>query len=379
VVDDTPANLALVTAVLKAAGHRVRAVPSGALALKAAAAEPPDVVLLDVSMPEMDGFEVCARLKADERLRGIPVLFLSALSEPLDKVKAFSSGGVDYVTKPFHVEELEARVATHVGLRRLQLRLEARNRELAESYARLQALEEMRQKLTRMIVHDLKSPITGALLSATYVREEARLEGDVATAMDAVIASFDVLGRMALDMLDVASGQQGALTPRLERVRVADLFEGIAASARATARQARRTLAFEVAADVPEVMADRELLRRVLENLLDNAFKYSPDEGEIRVEAALAGSGAYAIRVRDRGPGVPPEQRERMFQLGARLERDGDRHARTSRGLGLAFCRMAVEAHGGEIRVEDDAPAGTTFALRLPIDPAAPRADQGAT
>jgi putative two-component system response regulator len=102
VVDDTPVNLTLVANVLRGKGYRVRAVPSGALALKAAEAEVPDLVLLDIMMPGMDGFEVCRRLKENERLRGVPVIFLSALSETLDKVKAFSVGGVDYLTKPFH-------------------------------------------------------------------------------------------------------------------------------------------------------------------------------------------------------------------------------------------------------------------------------------
>ncbi len=124
VVDDTPANLKLLQEILQAKGHRVLAFPGGKMALNAAAKNPPDLILLDITMPGMNGFEVCERLKADEALKEIPVLFISALSDADDKVKAFSLGGVDYVTKPFQVEEVHARVETHLRLRRMQIELE---------------------------------------------------------------------------------------------------------------------------------------------------------------------------------------------------------------------------------------------------------------
>jgi len=124
VVDDVPANLTLLAGMLKEKGHRVRPVPSGKLALKAVENEPPDLILLDITMPEMNGFEVCQKLKADTRFRDIPIIFISALTDTLDKVQAFSSGGVDYVTKPFQFDEVEARVETHLKLHRYQSQLE---------------------------------------------------------------------------------------------------------------------------------------------------------------------------------------------------------------------------------------------------------------
>ena len=132
IVDDTLANLSLLAQMLKQDGLKIRPVPSGKLALHAATIAPPDLILLDINMPEMDGFEVCRRLKADENLRAIPVIFLSALSDTSDKVAAFRAGGIDYVTKPFQVEELRARVETHLKLRRLQRRLEEQNERLQE-------------------------------------------------------------------------------------------------------------------------------------------------------------------------------------------------------------------------------------------------------
>jgi PleD family two-component response regulator len=130
IVDDAPANLQVLAGMLKDRGYKARPVPSGKLALLAAKAHPPDLILLDINMPEMNGYEVCERLKADDQLKGIPVIFISALNEQLDKVKAFAIGGVDYLTKPFQMEELHARVATHLKLRRLQIELEEYRRHL---------------------------------------------------------------------------------------------------------------------------------------------------------------------------------------------------------------------------------------------------------
>src|SRR5271165_531131 len=136
-VDDAPANLQVLAGMLKDRGYKARPVPSGKLALLAARRDPPDLILLDINMPEMNGYEVCECLKADDTLMGIPIIFISALTEPLDKVKAFSIGGVDYLTKPFHMEELHARVETHLKLRRLQIELEEHSRHLEAARERL--------------------------------------------------------------------------------------------------------------------------------------------------------------------------------------------------------------------------------------------------
>ena len=156
VVDDTIENLRLLSDLLGEQGYEVRAVTSGRQALQAVEHDPPDLILLDITMPEMDGYEVCRRLKATERSKDVPVIFLTALTDTADKVRAFDAGGVDYVTKPFQFEEVLARVKTHVALRRAQA-------ALADSYTRLRALEQLRDDLVHMIVHDMRSPLTALL------------------------------------------------------------------------------------------------------------------------------------------------------------------------------------------------------------------------
>ena len=171
VVDDTPANLRLLSQMLTDHGHKVRAVLSGSHALAAAQAAPPDLILLDLRMPEMDGYEVCARLKADERTRDIPVLFISALGEADDKIKAFTAGGVDYITKPFQLEEVLARVQTHLALRHLYRRLQATNAELL---TRLEELQERNQDLdafAHTVAHDVRNPVSQVVGFSQLLRE----------------------------------------------------------------------------------------------------------------------------------------------------------------------------------------------------------------
>ena len=172
VVDDTIANLKLLAGMLRSEGYSVRPVASGAQALRTASRRCPDLILLDITMPEMDGYEVCQRLKQDEALAGVPVIFISALSELDFKVKAFASGGVDYVTKPFQIDEVKARVETHLGLRRLQQQLEVRNAELDATNVALKQMQELREELIHLIVHDLRAPLSGMLLSLSMLQED---------------------------------------------------------------------------------------------------------------------------------------------------------------------------------------------------------------
>jgi two-component system sensor histidine kinase/response regulator len=367
-VDDTPENLGFLAAMLKRAGYRCRAVPSGALALRAAAAEVPDLVLLDITMPGMDGYEVCRRFKASEALRDVPIIFLSALADTTDKVTAFAAGGIDYVTKPYQVEEIGARVETHLSLRRLQRQLEAKNEELARSNARLERLEQVRQGLVQMLVHDLKNPLAVVQSLAQAARAELATAGEPAQTFEEIEHMSKVMTRMVLDVLDVAHAGEAGLAPRLAPEAPWELLGEARDEMRAMASAAGKLLVVEAAPDLPpRVTVDRELFRRLLENLLDNALKYAPRGTAVRLELGGDGPHHYRVAVRDEGPGVPTEMRERIFEPYARLDRDVARSARVSRGLGLAFCKLAAECLGGRVWVEDNVPAGSAFVVRLPI------------
>jgi sigma-B regulation protein RsbU (phosphoserine phosphatase) len=177
VVDDTPANLQVLAGMLKDRGYRVRPVPSGKLALLAAQRDPPDLILLDINMPDMNGYEVCERLKADGELAGVPVIFISALTEPLDKVKAFATGGVDYITKPFQMEELHARVETHLKIRGLQVQLEHANARLARVNGRMSRDLRAAAKIQRTFLPRAAPKVPGLEFAWSY-RPCDELAGD---------------------------------------------------------------------------------------------------------------------------------------------------------------------------------------------------------
>ena len=197
VVDDTPANLQVLAGMLKERGYKVRPVPGGKLALLAAQRDPPDLILLDINMPDMNGYEVCGHLNADERLKGIPVIFISALTEPLDKVKAFATGGVDYITKPFQMEELHARVETHLKLRRLQLELEETNARLERANRRMSRDLEAAAKIQKTFLPCAASTVAGTQFAWDYQPCD-ELAGD----------GLNIIplggGRVALYILDVS-------------------------------------------------------------------------------------------------------------------------------------------------------------------------------
>jgi two-component system, sensor histidine kinase and response regulator len=356
VVDDTLPNLELLSEMLKARGYRVRPVPSGDLALQAAQSNPPELILLDIHMPEMDGYEVCERLKADEKLQDIPVLFISGLSEITDKVKAFQVGGADYITKPFQFEEVEARVATHLELRR-------QRRQLLESFEQLQKLESLRDDLTHMIVHDLRTPLTN-IIGNLQTLQEADFDRELTQEFVpvAVEAGQTLLG-MVNDLLDISKLEAGQMALEMTEFPVAEVIEAALGSVRGLAEQKGLELSADVAPPDLRLHADEEKIRRALTNMLGNAVKFTR-EGSVQVQARADDQGVL-ISVTDTGEGLPQADLERIFEkFGQVGTRSGGR--RMSTGLGLTFVKLAVEAHGGKVWVESEVDQGSTFHVRLP-------------
>jgi signal transduction histidine kinase len=355
VVDDTIENLRLLASMLSEHGLEVRPVTSGRQALQAVAADPPDLVLLDITMPEMDGFEVCARLKAAEASRDIPIIFLTALTDTADKVRAFAAGGVDYVTKPFQLEEVLARVKAQLALRSAQ-------RELAESYRRLQGLERLRDDLVHMLVHDMRSPLVALSMGLALLENAPEpLSPEQATTLRLAIETTHDLNRMANDLLDVNRLEEGRMP--IDRSEV-DLT-GIAADVRALLCQIDRHRHIDLDSDGPvHARCDRSLIRRVLENLTGNAIKHTPRGSRVSIRVERR-DGRARVAVHDQGAGVPESARERIFEKFGTVEtrRNETYH---SAGLGLAFCKLAIEAHGGVIGVVAREPVGSTFWFELP-------------
>jgi signal transduction histidine kinase len=335
--------------MLKDDGYKVRPVPSGKLALQAAEAEAPDLILLDINMPEMDGYEVCTRLKEHETLSGIPVIFISALTETIDKVKAFEMGGVDYITKPFQFEEVRARVQTHLTLRR--------------QFLELQELHDLRDNLTHMIVHDLRSPLTGIKGYLDLLKLDAdKLDEDGQSYINDALSGVKTLVEMISSLLDVNRLESGEMPLNKKDCDLTTI------STDAVASLGGLTVDRNVAQESPDgpvtISCDTELTTRVIANLLGNALKFTPSSGDVTV-AVLGKDGGARVEVRDTGPGIPPEYLGRVFDKFGQVEARKERK-KFSSGLGLAFCKLAVEAHGGTIGVESEVGSGSTFWFELP-------------
>jgi two-component system, sensor histidine kinase and response regulator len=356
VVDDTAENLRLLASMLGAQGYEVRPVTNGRQALQAVERDPPDLVLLDINMPEMNGYEVCAALKARERSRDVPVIFLTALGDVSDKVRAFEVGGVDYVTKPFQVEEVLARVRTHVALRHAR-------RDLEQSYTRLRELEKLRDDLVHMVVHDMRSPLMVMLGHLQLLRESSKaVLGENISDLEAAAQSARALTRLASDLLDVSRLEDGKLPLDRAPHDVGALAAEVGRSLGVLDRE--RTIELEIG-PLPPVNCDAGIVRRVLENLIGNAVKHTPAGARVKI-AVGAGRRCARIRVIDAGPGVPPEARTRVFDKFETLAARKDQRYHSA-GLGLAFCKLAVEAHGGRIGIESAEPNGSIFWFELPL------------
>jgi signal transduction histidine kinase len=357
VVDDTPVNLRLLTRMLQERGYKVRPVADGKFALQSAKHDPPDLILLDILMPEMDGFEVCERLKADEALAKIPVIFISALDDTMDKVKAFKVGGVDFVTKPFQFEEVEARVATHLKLRRQEHLIQ-------ESFDRLRELEISRDGLVNMIVHDMRTPLTSiyGFLQTLQTLEGESLSEQGREFVQTALASTEDLVEMVSSLLDVSKMEAGEMKLNLTPCELLTIAGE--AIAKVAGLKGDREVVLTGADEPVTVMADAELLARVFQNLLSNALKFTPDDGRVTVSVE-SGPGVARVLVRDTGAGIPAEYREKIFEKFGQVENAANKR-RYSTGIGLTFCKLAVEAHGGQIGVDSEEGKGSTFWFTLP-------------
>jgi len=361
VVDDNVTNLQLLEMLLRMRGYQVQSFTSGRAALAAIASAPPDVILLDIAMPEMDGYEVCRRLKADARLAAIPVIFISALSATKDKIKAFSCGGVDYVTKPFQIEEVHARVETHHKLRQLQIQLERQNCELQDNYDQLRKLEELRDNLTHMVVHDMRTPLAVVQMSVEMLKTMLTgLSEQESKLLDGALRGAQTMNRMTTQLLDVSRLEAGQMPLSKTACDLGPI-------ARAALEAISPLLGDRHAVlDVREPLAalcDTVLLRRVLDNLLSNALKFTPPGKEITISIAREGDAAQ-LAVTDTGPGIPEEYHQKIFEKFSQVE--GEQQSKGT-GLGLTFCKLAVEAHGGKIGVDSEAGRGSTFWFTLPL------------
>jgi two-component system sensor histidine kinase/response regulator len=360
IVDDTPANLRLLSQMLVERGYKVRA--DGAHALTAAQSVPPDLVLLDIRMPEMDGYEVCQRLKADPRTQEIPILFISALGETEDKVKAFSLGGVDYITKPFQAAEVLSRVETHLALRNLNRQLQAANAELARRLEELQDRNEELDAFAHTVAHDIKGPVATIASYAEVLAQGGTtmpemLQGEFLQTLE---RGARRVGNIVDELLLLTSVRKMDL-----QLELLDMDKVVEEACQRTAHmiaQYQAEIIFPLA--WPKAVGYGPWVVEVWANYLGNGCKYGGKPPRLELGADVLDDAQVRFWVRDNGEGISPADQVRLFMPFTRISQ-----ARAKgHGLGLSIVRRIVERLNGRVGVESDGVPGhgSLFYFTLP-------------
>lgn len=356
IVDDTLPNLQILADMLSGQGYEVRGVPDGPTALRAIRAERPDLILLDIQMPGMDGYEVCQQLKADESVSTVPVIFISAMDDIIDKVKAFEVGGVDYITKPFQIEEVLARVKTHLSLSNLQNQLQL-------SLAREKELNEMRARFLSMASHDLRTPL--AVIQAandTLSKYHDRLtEEKRQIKYDRIKTSLNRMLELLDDVLTIARSEAGTRGVEPEAVNLAVLCEDILGDLQSSIGR-DHYFDFSVSGQCEGLLMDPKLLHHTITNLLSNAIKYSAAGSTVTFHV-FCRDHETEFYVQDEGIGIPEVAQGHLFEAFHRAENVGQT---PGTGLGLAIVKQSVEMQGGAIHFESEEGVGSAFTVLIP-------------
>ncbi len=385
IVDDQPANLGVLSDCFSDSGFEILVAEDGMSAIEKAEYAHPDIILLDVLMPRVDGFEVCRRLKSEASTQDIPVIFMTALSETVDKVRGFQLGAVDYITKPIQHEELLARVTIHLTIRNLTKRLQEQNlhlqqeirdrkqaeeqlRELEahlrEALAQEKELSELKSQIISTISHEYRTPLT-TISSSTEMLERYRHRWDDDKQVKhfrRIQASIQHMTALVNDVLFINKAEFEKLEFQPAPLDLVTFFQEIVDELQSTLSDKHR-LTFTSLGNCRECNFDAKLLRQILSNLISNAIKYSPKGGTVSIQLACE-DNKVIFSCADEGIGIPPEDERKLFDSFSRASNVG---MIGGTGLGLSIVKKCVELHSGEIAVESEVGVGTTFTVSLPI------------
>jgi len=372
IVDDNPINLDILSDYLDSCGFQVMVAQSGKSALRRIKHAKPDIILLDILMPEMNGYEVCKHLKEDEETKNIPVIFMTALSEPIDKITAFSVGAIDYITKPFQQEEVLARLTTHLTIRELQLNLEQqvaiRTQELEQANLKLQELNTLKSNFLTTMSHELRTPLNSILGFADLILQgvSGDINPQVKQDIQLIFNSGQHLLSIINNVLDISKIEAGLIELHQEPLIVSEIVNDILGIANGLTKDKPLTFVVEISPDTPLIFADKTRLKQILLNLVDNAIAFT-QTGSITLRVGLDDQEPSKVlfTIQDTGEGIPKEKQATIFEQFHQVDMSNIRQ-HGGIGLGLTIAQQLVDLHGGKIWLESILGEGTIVNFTIP-------------
>lgn len=359
VVEDIPESMFRVCNILQEEGYGLTMAENGRQALEMVPEARPDLILLDIKMPGMNGYEVCEQLKKNPKTKDIPIIFLTISSGTAEIVKGFAIGAVDYITKPFKKEELLSRVKTHLDLK----------------FAReeLKELNATKDKFFSIIAHDLRNPLQCLILYADSLRTDYDLLDDDKR-KDYIHKFYDnsnLVAALLENLLEWAQSQQGIIDPHPKKIDLHALAAENIDLLKENAKKKNITVSFQIKPGT-FAFADKNMIRTVIRNLLSNAVKFTNSGGKVEISTSiLADDNSVDITISDNGVGINAEDIETIFRIDVKKKKNKGTANEKGTGLGLILCKEFVEKNNGSIRVTSEPGKGSRFTFTLPRSPSA--------
>ena len=366
IVEDNQENIDLLVHFLRPKKYEIISVMDGAKGLEAAKTEKPDIILLDIMLPKMDGFEVCEKLKKDKETQFIPIIMITALKDLKDKIRSLEAGADDFITKPFENVELLARVRSLLRLKEYHDRLEHTNEQLEEKNKSLTRMDDFKEELINLIVHDMKNPlfvIQGNLqmmkMSMANVSTEflnkytSRIE-----------RSAHQLLRMVVNLLDISRLEEGTMVLKRDMCDINEIIAEIVDRINEYPENKGKNIVVNLDSDVTQMIFDKSVIERVVENMINFATSNVSEDGKVVIETQTLNDGMLQFTIHDNGTQIPEKYREKIFEKFSQAEIKNEGY-RVERALGLTFCKLAIEAHNGKMWLDENIKVGNRFVLEL--------------
>jgi len=366
IVEDNQENIDLLYYFLSPQGYELTAVMDGQEAIKAVESEKPDLILLDIMLPKLDGFAVCERLKKNNETKSIPIIMLTALKDLKDKIKSLEVGADDFISKPFENVELLARVKSLLRLKEYHDEIEKKNVELEKKNQSLMKMDGFKEDLINLIVHDMKNPlfvIQGNLQMMSMGMGKNALDY-LKKYISRIERSSQQLLRMVVNLLDISRIQDGSIELKKEQVDFSKIINDVSKNIKDLPENENKNINIEIDEAVSYIPSDKSIMERVVDNLISFAVHNVEENGTISIKVEKINNGSIRLLVIDNGTQIPKKYHDKIFEKFSQAEIKKSGY-KVGRGLGLTFCKMAIEAHNGNMKLDLENPIGNKFVIEL--------------